>query len=589
MPLTIDFATIGPIVTLPASLTTWTRLEVQPTGSDLAPALAAEVADPLWFLARQWQFGELTAEDAGSPVEVRLEANQSTLRRYHAGAAGEGEWQDFDPAAMPLEMLVEAEPHGEAGALAGIFAGQQFRRMLAEAGQDAALPDGAFAFAMPDEVDIDLDRTGADWAALADGRAIDGHRVARAIADAGGVPPEMIDAPGLKEACLGWLGWYRGGIDVPPPSAWRPQRLEYAFAASPGARATGPAHVLAAEEYVDGRLDWYSFDLAADIAPGGEAVSRSLRINPLLPAPVRFGGMPADRFWEFEDARVNLSQVRAGPTDLGRLLLLEFALTYGNDWFVIPVDLPVGALFSIGTFTVRDTFGEVTDLSRSGRPAGSRWRMFELSGAERTDADTFLLAPAIEARLQGDPIEEVALFRDEMANMAWAVERTVPGAMGLPVDRYREAGLAAAGATGFADLTGVTAEMIYRVATPVAEHWLPLVAVPRKTGALADFGIMLERRAMLRHTVGTTPEPIWPRGVLMRTDRNVDPADEPAQRLEDEEVPREGVVVTRAAQFTRWIGGERLHWIGRRKAVGRGEGASGLRYDVRQRRKDVLR
>ena len=31
---------------------------------------------------------------------------------------------------------------------------------------------------------------------------------------------------------------------------------------------------------------------------------------------------------------------------------------------------------------------------------------------------------------EGDPVEEVALVRDEMANMVWGVERTVPLASG---------------------------------------------------------------------------------------------------------------------------------------------------------------
>jgi hypothetical protein len=49
--------------------------------------------------------------------------------------------------------------------------------------------------------------------------------------------------------------------------------------------------------------------------------------------------------------------------------------------------------------------------------------------------------------------------------------------------------------------------------------------------------------------------------------------------LFEEEVPREGVRVTRSYQFTRWIDGSSHLWVGRRKDVGRGEGSSGLRFD----------
>ena len=40
------------------------------------------------------------------------------------------------------------------------------------------------------------------------------------------------------------------------------------------------------------------------------------------------------------------------------------------------------------------------------------------------------LPPVVAGALDGEPIEEVQLLRDEMANLAWAVERVVEGADG---------------------------------------------------------------------------------------------------------------------------------------------------------------
>ena len=48
----------------------------------------------------------------------------------------------------------------------------------------------------------------------------------------------------------------------------------------------------------------------------------------------------------------------------------------------------------------------------------------------------------------------------------------------------------------------------------------------------------------------------------------------------EEEIPREGVRVTRSYQLARWQDGSTYLWIGRRKEVGRGEGSSGLRFDT---------
>jgi len=50
--------------------------------------------------------------------------------------------------------------------------------------------------------------------------------------------------------------------------------------------------------------------------------------------------------------------------------------------------------------------------------------------------------------------------------------------------------------------------------------------------------------------------------------------------LHEEEVPREGIRVTRHYETARWIDGSTHLWIGRRKRVGRGEGSSSLRFDV---------
>src|SRR6478736_4406782 len=59
------------------SITNWTRLEPDTQTNvldvDLDEGVAAKLADPLWLLGRQWQMGELSGEDAGSPVEGLVE------------------------------------------------------------------------------------------------------------------------------------------------------------------------------------------------------------------------------------------------------------------------------------------------------------------------------------------------------------------------------------------------------------------------------------------------------------------------------------------------------------------------------------
>src|SRR4051812_12343234 len=55
------------------SKTSWHRLEPVPLSADITLALQAAVADPAWMLCRQWQFLEFAGDDAGTPIQVRLE------------------------------------------------------------------------------------------------------------------------------------------------------------------------------------------------------------------------------------------------------------------------------------------------------------------------------------------------------------------------------------------------------------------------------------------------------------------------------------------------------------------------------------
>jgi hypothetical protein len=75
--------------------------------------------------------------------------------------------------------------------------------------------------------------------------------------------------------------------------------------------------------------------------------------------------------------------------------------------------------------------------------------------------------------------------------------------------------------------------------------------------------------------------------MLLRTNPSQDPATEPALRIADEEIPREGAVVRRVFEYARWLDGTSHLWLGRKKLPGKGEGASDLRHDVLVRRVPV--
>jgi hypothetical protein len=180
--------------------------------------------------------------------------------------------------------------------------------------------------------------------------------------------------------------------------------------------------------------------------------------------------------------------------------------------------------------------------------------MFGISvaGADEV-APGLLIPPSARGVIEGTPLEEVLLLRDEMANMAWAIERSVQTVTGEPRSRNDEP----RPVNAIENFVG-GADLQYLLQTLVPNHWIPLIPIPT-TGR---GGFILRK--------GTMTEDDSSVGVLL---------DPTPFNLQEEEVPREGVRVRRVPSLARARDGRYLRWIARRVSVGRGEGASALAYD----------
>lgn len=569
-----------------ASMTSWTRLEPRTQREDLQDALAARIHDPLWQLARQWQIGEFTAEDAGSPVQARVRLDHAPLTRYRAGATGPP--VSFDAGRMPLETLVEREPVSAfPGAALASVAGQHFLRLLSlhGAGHYRSAYIAHYALAAP-AGDPRLDAAARRFFAVMGGRVPDGVRLRADLGAAlGAATPKLPAEPSIAESdraavmqvALEWLDWYASHASEPQAlsaaAAWQSERMEYAFAVA--APSAAGEVVLAAPEYAEGSLDWQAFDWQAGASLGAKDDRGAFRTvtRTLIPTPVSYRGMPAARWWEFEEAEVNFGNIDAEPADLMRLLLLGFAIDFGNDWFLLPVDLDAGSVSRVRSLVVTDTFGQRT-LVRPYSQVDTPRRDFRLfcatpsapSGAADDSAELLFLAPAVSGGLDGEPIEEVLLLRDELANLAWAIERVVQSATGARLDRVEAYRGTQPAPPPPAD--GEARIMNYRLSTTVPDYWLPLVPV-RIDATRPD--IRLRRGRVLLDRGG---QPVAPSAL----GRVLEPGT--PLSLFEEEVPRAGARITRAWQYARWVDGSTHLWMGRRKGAGRGEGWSGLRFDV---------
>ena len=200
----------------------------------------------------------------------------------------------------------------------------------------------AFPIAADDPAPDLAGAAGLQLRALAAGRAIDGEALFRSAVTAAGrrrpatppLPSEAAD-PAVA-AVLDTFAAFRGGAFTEPRRrrAWQPTDLSYAFGVE-AASTDGESVVLEADAFPGGHLDWYSFD-RTDGAATSAAADPVYTTTNMLPGHVTFHGMPSDRWWGFEDGQTDFGQLDAQHVDLAKLLVMEFALVYGSDWFLPP-------------------------------------------------------------------------------------------------------------------------------------------------------------------------------------------------------------------------------------------------------------
>lgn len=599
----------------------WNRLEGRPRKEEIDRALKAEIRDALWMLCRQWQFGEFHAEDAGSAVAAKVQMNTTRLNRF---AARGGPVVAYDEN-VPLEATVESErifsieEKDDLSHLSvRIEMGQHWLKLLRQFTEADHRGRYLEKYGFVDPADIAdpteeeklrlahlrSDRKAWQVFAAVKNRVVDGARLMAAIAfgdhgawleNESGITDEN-EKLNVLAAADAFTEWYRRVYHQPDgdtETAWAPAYLEYQFAcAAPADESGDQKTVLTAEQYHQGHLDSYALDIdpSSEAMPDEDATGNDGDLFEVrapisfIPTQIEFNGMPNVRWWTFEDRQTEFGQLRTDTTDLATLMLAEFGLIYGNDWTVVPYDLEVGALAEIKGIVVTDVFGVRTFV----RPAGSgpdddwqRWNVYNQSTiGPPGPADTRLfLAPTIGKLQENKPFEKIILARDEMANMVWGVEQTIPGVLGTGVDGYETA---TALENHFRQNRGepapapeeTDAKIQYKLGTSVPENWIPFIAVRTQE---ADRMVQLQRAAMPRLSDVIPESIVEPRSRLLR--HGLDSPEPEPYFVHEEEVLRAGIVISRGFQRNRWFDGRIYTWVGRHKQTGHGEGASGLIFD----------
>ena len=393
----------------------------------------------------------------------------------------------------------------------------------------------------------------------------------------------VADRPKVQQAATAWLAWYDSMYSEPGATiddAWNPPRLEYALSVGARLSAVGTDEMTYSASEIDGPIDWSSFDVntQASLTTAADQGFTSI-VEATIPAPVSFPGIPAPRFWEMEDARLAYGLVPVGRTDLAQLLMIEYVSSYGNDWFVVPLTLPVGSVTRVESLVITDTFGVRSLIRPIGDPAipAANFSLWQSSfrnphsfSAARVATNRFFLPPTLSRTIDSGPLEDVLFMRDEMANLAWAIERTVESPIEQPAQRYEAPDavpVIPAIDPAVADLPR------YLLSTQVPPNWIPLLpmqipnpAFPNTPGQILS---RLKRGAVLQPD--GTGKVHNATGEVLGSLGN--------QLLYDEEVPREGARITRQRRMARWMDGSTWLWTSYRNQVGQGEGSSQLEFD----------
>jgi hypothetical protein len=410
-----------------------------------------------------------------------------------------------------------------------------------------------------------------------------------------------------------FMNWFADSHEQPAASAegsWAASNLEYKFAVTLPNIENIDNTVLEADEYYHGRLDWYAFNHALNDdgsgllqeATGETAAYTNTEVLTFIPAEARFAGMPNSRWWEFEDGFMDLGNITADTTSPTKVILSEFALMYSNDWFVIPYVVPAGSLSEVRGIVVTDTFGVRTMIEPAGQGDSNDWTSWTMFNLSRNAASESLngkvdprifIPPAVTKVDESKPLEAVEMIRDEMANMVWGVETIVPDLLGGGQDGLAAAQVLtnyfmAADGPVTPDAIPDDVKLRYNLGNTVPENWIPFLPTHLP---LQNRKIQLQRASMPRW-FNDEFSAVRPRTSILREGMNDDPNAEivpfvnPSQEtqnspyyIQEEEVPRAGVVVEASWQRTRWYDGKIVTWYGRRKQTGKGEGGSGLVFD----------
>ena len=367
-----------------------------------------------------------------------------------------------------------------------------------------------------------------------------------------------------------------------------------------------------------------------EIKPGGteETIMRKEEVL-CLPTPASFAAAPNKRLWQMEDRNVFMGNSVEEPSEANSVVM-RFATMYSNDWMLFPLKTEIGQYITIERIDVIDSFGQRHTMSGDCR-AGNKeqlgeyeeqWQVFvnsTVGDAKRTAINGLYYAQQLAATIEGKPVEEIKILRDEIANMVWGVENIVSDGCGGTLDAnlyatqletivnernkagepVREPDTIVFGQDSAPQVEKAAsnqaprAKFSYSLQSSVPFNWIPFI--PQRLATedtkkspffMGGREIILRRGKMPCHIFNGNKfdlHAVRPKSSIMRPvvtrDKNGNVLKEEPMVIHEEAVQATGIRLTKNYQRARWIGGKTYQWLGVHKRQSRTEASSGLVFD----------
>lgn len=558
------------------SLPQWLRLEARPRGTDLTPSLKAQLRDPLWLLCRQWQLGEFEGDDCGTPVYSDLDYDCSSIQSQQVPLnpiiSAQPVFNDNDPGLKSLDVRIQMAEMW----IRIISSDAQLKILVSKFSSNPQ-------YRLKEDAGLLQDEAGFGMLEFYKDRYFDGYLFYKDLKRFNAFPATQSALLNVKFALF--TQWYkRTYFQDEKLNNWNNSNLEYQYSFIVNEKTEESTSVLstktiAIDEFYEPVPEWYHLKIKSQqnkaSTPALLSGIKTLRyaknspgLKKLIPSSLRFAGMPESRFWAFEEGGTNLAAIGADTLDIGRIALLEFGLIYSNDWSIMPLKAPLGSIMQIRSLKITDSFGKEQTIQATDQGNSNSWNswayfsmdMVKTGNQGKTDPSMPLLA-VIGQPMQGEPLEEVVFQMDEMANLVWAIEKTVASPSGgskegrsQQKERKRQQGT----------------DWKYEPQSQVPLHWIPFAALQ------SDTKQWVYRRGKM---LSETGEKIYPQTSLLRKGLSSGNTVQQVFDIVNHELCREGIQLKLRYNYGRWLNGEIYLWKAIQKETGGGEGSSGLAFD----------